>query len=326
MRIDRRSLIIGSLATGLGARAGAVPPPGPLLPEPDEWRGLWPGEAPGRLPSPLPVEEIRERSTDPRDNDRAVFHVRRPRLAIFRPAQPNGASVLITPGGSYARVVMDKEGFETARWLAARGITAFVLFYRLALDGWEMGASTSLCDAQRAIRLVRADAAARGRDPRRTCVLGFSAGGHVAADLSVRHDVASYAPIDAADRHSARPDAAALLYPVILLSGAGAHAESAANLLGTDNGDIAISVHTPSVNVTAATPPCFLVHAEDDPVIPVANSLAMRDELRAHDVSVETHLFPDGGHGFGIRLAQGHSVAIWPELMFAWGRQRGLWS
>jgi acetyl esterase/lipase len=326
MRIDRRSLIIGSLATGLAARSGAALPPGPLLPEPDEWRYLWPDEPPGRLPSPLPVEVVRERSTDPAYNDRAVFHVRRPRLAIFRPAQPNGASALITPGGSYARVVMDKEGFETARWLAARGVTAFVLFYRLALDGWEQGASTSLCDALRAIRLVRADAAARNRDPARTLVIGFSAGGHVAADLSVRHDVASYAPVDAADRHSARPDATALLYPVILLSGPGAHPESAANLLRSDTGAVAISVHTPSVNVTEATPPCFLVHAEDDPVIPVINTLAMRDELRAHNVSVETHLFPDGGHGFGIRLAQGHSVAIWPELMFAWGRRRGVWA
>ena len=326
MRIDRRSLIIGSLAAGFAARAGAVPPSGPLLPEPEEWIELWPGDPPGRLPSPLPVEEVRERSNDPGYNDRAVFHVRRPRLAVFRPAQPNGASVLIAPGGSYARVVMDKEGFETARWLAARGVTAFVLFYRLALDGWAMGASTSLCDAQRAIRLVRADAMARGRNPRRTCVLGFSAGGHVAADLTVRHEVASYPPVDAADQHSARPDAAALLYPVILMGGPGAHLESRNNLLGTDATEVDERVHDPSVNVTAATPPCFLVHAEDDAVIPVVNTLAMRDALRAHDVPAETHLFPDGGHGFGIRLAQGHSVAIWPELMFGWGRRQGLWS
>ena len=325
MRVDRRSLIIGSLAAGFAARAGAVPPPGPLLPEPDAWLDLWPGEAPG-LPSPPPFEEVRERSNDARYNDRAVFHVRRPRLAIFRPARPNGASVLITPGGSYARVVMDKEGFETARWLAARGVTAFVLFYRLALAHWVLGSSVSLCDAQRAIRLVRKDAMARGRNPRRICVIGFSAGGHVAADLSVRHEVASYPLIDPADQHSARPDATALLYPVILMGGPGTHLESRNNLLGMDATEVDERVHTPSTNVTAETPPCFLVHAEDDPVIPAVNTLAMRDELRAHDVPVETHLFPDGGHGFGIRLAQGHSVAIWPELMFAWGRRQGLWS
>ena len=325
MSIDRRSLIIGSLAAGLAARAGAVPPPGPLLPEPDAWLDLWPDGPQGRLPSPLPVEEVRERSTDPSYNDRAVFHVRRPRLAIFRPARPNGASALIAPGGSYARVVMDKEGFETARWLAARGVTAFVLFYRLALDHWFLESSVSLSDAQRAIRLVRADAASRGRDPARTLMLGFSAGGHVAADLSVRHDAAIYAPVDAADRHTARPDATALLYPVILMGGPGTHFESRDNLLGPEATEVDEQVHTPSTNVTAATPPCFLVHAEDDPVVPVANTLAMRDELRIHDVPAETHLFQDGGHGFGIRLAQGHPVAIWPELMWAWGRTRRLW-
>lgn len=324
MRIDRRTLMLGSLAAGLATRVAAAPPPGPLLPEPDAWIDLWPGEAPG-MPSPPPAEEVRERSTDPTFNDRAIFHVRRPRLAVFRPVRPNGASVLLIPGGSYARVVMDKEGFETARWLAARGVTAFVLFYRLALDHWVPGASTSLCDAQRAIRLVRADAASAPRSPRRTAVLGFSAGGHVAADLMVRHEVAGYAPVDAADQHSARPDAGALLYPVILMGGPGAHAESRANLLGASPNEIDERVHTPSVNVVRETPPAFLVHAEDDPVISVVNTLEMRDALRQHDVPTETHLFPDGGHGFGIRLAAGHSVAIWPELFFAWGRGQGLW-
>jgi acetyl esterase/lipase len=326
MRIDRRTLMLGTFAAGFAARAGAVPPSGPLLPEPDEWLYLWPDQPPGRLPDPLPVEEVRERSTDPGYNDRAIFHVRRPRLAIFRPAQPNGASALIAPGGSFGRVVMDKEGFETARWLAARGVTAFVLFYRLALDGWFLSSGAPLCDAMRAIRLVRADAVSRGRDPARTLVLGFSAGGHVAADLSVRNDAALYGPVDAADQHSGRPDATALLYPVILMGGPGTHFESRDNLLGAEATEVDASVFTPSVNVTEATPPCFLVHAEDDPVVPVANTLAMRDELRIHDVPAETHLFQDGGHGFGIRLARGHPVAIWPELMWAWGRTRRLWT
>src|SRR6476469_3088339 len=111
MRIDRRSLMLGALGAGLAARAAAAPPPGPLLPEPDEWIDLWPGEAPG-LPSPPPAEEMRERSTDPAYNDRALFHIRRPRLALFRPARATGGAVLLVPGGSYARVVVDKEGFE----------------------------------------------------------------------------------------------------------------------------------------------------------------------------------------------------------------------
>jgi acetyl esterase/lipase len=228
---------------------------------------------------------------------------------VFRPARPNGASLLIIPGGSYARVVVDKEGFESARWLAARGVTAYVLFYRLAFDHWRTGAETSIADARQAMRLVRG----RTQAPGKVAILGFSAGGHVAADL-----VARFAP-------DGRPDAAGLLYPVIRMSGPAAHAESRLNLLGPHAPAEDERLHDPALNIRPEAPPCFLVHAEDDPVIPVANTLAMRDELRAHDVSVETHLFPDGGHGFGIRLARGHSVAIWPELMFAWGQRRGLW-
>lgn len=308
MTIDRRTLMLGALGAAMAARAAAAPPQGPLLPEPDAWIDLWPGEAAG-MPQPAPAEEMRERSTDPAYNDRALFHVRRPRLAVFRPARPNGASLLIVPGGSYARVVVDKEGFESARWFAARGITAYVLFYRLAFDHWAAGPETSIGDAQQAMRLVRQRAPAGGK----VAILGFSAGGHVAADL-----VARFEP-------GARPDAAGLFYPVIAMSGPAAHAESRLNLLGPNATPEEERLHNPALNVRAETPPCFLVHAEDDPVIPVANTLMMREALRARGVATETHLFPDGGHGFGIRLAQGHRVAIWPDLFLAWGQRQGIW-
>jgi acetyl esterase/lipase len=308
MNIDRRTLMLGALGASLAARAAAAPPPGPLLPEPDAWIDLWPGEAAG-MPQPPPAEEIRERSTDPTFNDRALFNVRRPRLAVFRPARPNGASLLIVPGGSYARVVVDKEGYESARWFAARGITAYVLFYRLARDHWAAGADTSITDARQAMRLVRGRAPSGGK----VAILGFSAGGHVAADL-----VARFAP-------DGRPDAAGLFYPVIAMGGPAAHAESRLNLLGPNATPADERLHTPALNVTAQAPPSFLVHAEDDPVIPVANTLIMREALRAYGIATETHLFPDGGHGFGIRLAQGHSVAIWPDLFLAWGRRTGIW-
>lgn len=309
MRIDRRSLIIGSLAAaGLAARAGAAPPPGPLQPEPDDWIDLWP-DGPRGMPSPPPAEEIRERSTDPTYNDRAMFHVRRPRLAVFRPANPNGSAMLIIPGGSYARVVMDKEGFETARWLKARGVTVFVLYYRLAVDGWADGPDVSRLDAGQAMRVIR-----RSFAPARIGAMGFSAGGHVCASLLTRA---------APDQ---RPQAGILLYPVISLSPPTANVESRVNLLGPNPTPARERAYEPYRQVLARTPPCLLIHAEDDPAVPVANTLLMRDALRAQGVATETHLFPDGGHGFGIRLAQGHSVAIWPELMFAWGRRQGLWS
>src|SRR5689334_9889717 len=143
--IDRRELLIGALAAGVAGEAAAQTPP-PLarsgrqlvFPDPAETIDLWPAGAPG-MPAPSPVEQARERSTDRAYNDRIVLGITRPRLAVFRPARPNGAAVLILPGGGYSWVVVDKEGYEMARLLAARGITAFVLFYRLPGEGWAAG-------------------------------------------------------------------------------------------------------------------------------------------------------------------------------------------
>jgi len=290
--IDRRTLLLAPLALGLAAQA-------PIPPRPDEEIELWPDGAPGSPTPPPPAEELRERSTDPGYNDRILVHVSRPRLAVFRPARPNGAAVLIMPGGGYQWVVVDKEGFEMARWLSRRGITAFVLFYRLP-----PGPDVSLIDAHRALDLVR-------RESRRVCAMGFSAGGHVCAELLTRF-----------------PDmaAAALIYPVISMSAPAAHAGSRRALIGDNAAPALERARSPHLHVLANAPPTFLLHAEDDASVPVANTLMMRDALRARGVPTETHIFPDGGHGFGLRLARGKSVEHWPELFFAWGRYRGLWS
>lgn len=319
MRVDRRTLLFAPLAAGLAARAGAVPL---VEAEPDGMIDLWPDGAPGMAASP-PPEEVRERSTDPAYNDRILVHIRRPRLAVFRPARPNGAAAMLIPGGGYERVVIDKEGYETARWLAARGIAAFVLFYRLPGDGWGSGPDAALADAQRAMRLIRAD---RQVDAARVCAMGFSAGGHVCGELLTKFDAPAYAPIDAADRLSARPDAAAPIYPVVSMRLPEAHAGSRERLLGPAATPERERAYSPDLNIRADAPPCFLLHAEDDESVPVANSLLLRAALRARGVATETHLFPDGGHGFGLRLARGRSVEHWPELFFAWGRNRGLWS
>ncbi len=325
MRLDRRALLAGSIAGVVAARAGALPPSGPLQAEPDAWINLWPGEAPGAPASP-PVEELRERSQDPAYNDRIVLHVRRPRLALFRPARPNGAAVLIMPGGGYSWVVVDKEGYEMARLLAARGITAFVLFYRLPGEGWAAGPNVALADAQRAMRMIRRDASGHHVDARRICAMGFSAGGHVCADLIARFAAPAYTRIDAADSLSARPDAAAPIYPVISMSAPLAHSGSRSNLIGADADAALERAHSPHLHVPTNAPPCFLLHAEDDASVPVQNSLLLREALRARGVAVETHLFADGGHGFGLRLARGRSVEHWPELFFAWGRRQRIWS
>ncbi|MDQ8756942.1 alpha/beta hydrolase [Sphingosinicella sp. LHD-64] len=332
MSLDRRTLLIGTFAAGLAARAAAQTPPpdtapsGRLaLPDPDETIDLWPDGAPGGPRAAL-VERVEERSTDPTYNDRFVTGISRPRLVVFRPQRPNGAAALITPGGTYVRVVIDKEGYELARWLAARGVTAFILFYRLPGEGWADRANVPLADAQRAARLIRHRAAAYGIDPARLCAIGFSAGGHVCASLATRFTARVYDPVDAADGLSARPDAAAPIYPVISMRAPEANIGSRENLLGANPSAGTERAHSPHLHVPADAPPCFLLHAEDDATVPVANTLLLRDALRARGIATETHIFPDGGHGFGLRLARGKSVAHWPDLLSTWGRYRGLWA
>ncbi|MFA5966550.1 MAG: alpha/beta hydrolase [Sphingomonas sp.] len=328
--IDRRRAIIGSLAATCAATALAQTAPprakGPAvpgLPEPDETIDLWPDGAPG-MPAHAPVETVDERSKDPALTDRAVHGITRPRMVVFRPAIPNGSAVLVTPGGGYRWVVIDKEGYEIARWLSARGWTVFVLFYRLPGDGWAAGPDVALSDAQRAVRLIRHRARDYGIIPERVAAMGFSAGGHVCGDLATRFATATYQPVDAADGLSARPDVAAPIYAVQSMSAPLAHPGSRALLIGADASPALERAHSPARNVTRATPPCFMVHAEDDPTVPVENSLEMRAALKAAGVAVETHLFTNGGHGFGLRRAMGKPAEAWPELFAAWARTQGL--
>lgn len=330
MTIDRRSLIVAGLASTLTARAGAQTPPPvavgalpPGLPQPSETIDLWPGTAPG-LPAAALTETVNERSTDPLVTDRAVFGISRPRMAVFRPDRPNGAAVLLTPGGGYRWVVVDKEGYEMARWLAARGFTAFVLFYRLPGEGWSAGPDVPLADALRAMRLIRHRARDFAIDPERVSAMGFSAGGHVCASLSTRFAARAYQPVDAADRLSAKPHSAAPIYPVISMDPAIAHSGSRLLLLGKAPTAETEALYSPDRQVPADAPPHFLLHAEDDDVVPVENTLRLRAGLKARGIPLEMHLFANGGHGFGLRKAVGKPVQAWPELWRAWARTVGL--
>lgn len=315
---------VGAVAAALTRPAMALPAPaGEHQTDPHQWVALWPEAAPGQPPNP-PTERIVERSADPARPDRIMENVTRPRMAVFRPERPGGAAVLIMPGGGYRHVVIDKEGFEMGRWLAARGITAFVLFYRLPHQGWAAGPDVALADAQRAIRLIRHGSAAFAVDPQRVSIMGFSAGGHVAASLAVRFAASAYAPLDAADRASARPDGAALIYPVISMREDLAHAGSRVRLLGENPHAEQELAHSPDRNVLADAPPVFMLHAEDDDAVPVGNTLAMRDGLKARGIPADTHLYAAGGHGFGISRAVGKPVAAWPEVWLAWARTKGL--
>ena len=329
MTFDRRTVMALAAAGMAGTAFGQTPPPGSNVPvprglyQPTETIDLWPDGAPGAPAKPL-VETVNERSTDAQLTDRAVFGISRPRMVVFRPSQPNGAAVLITPGGGYRWVVVDKEGYEMGRWLAARGYTVFVLFYRLPGEGWASGPDVGLSDAQRAMRLIRSRAATYGIDPARVGAMGFSAGGHLCADLATRFDMKTYEPVDDADALSARPFIAAPIYPVIAMQAPNAHAGSREKLLGTAPKAAAEKRLSPHMNVPDNAPPFFLLHAEDDDAVPVENSYLMRAALRSKGILTETHVFAHGGHGFGLRKAIGKPVEAWPDLFLGFARAQGL--
>ena len=329
--IRRRSLLTAGaalLASSLGRTLGAqTPPPGATqstgLVQPTHSIDLWPKGAPG-MPANAPVEAVTERSANPQLQDRAVQGITIPRLVVFRPERPNGASVLLFPGGGYQHVVVDKEGYEMARWLAARAFTAFVLFYRLPGEGWAAGPDVALADAQRAMRVIRRRAGDYALDPQRVCALGFSAGGHLCADLAARFATPTYATVDDADALPARPLCAAPIYPVVSMQSGIAHAGSRRLLIGADANATLEAAHSPDRNIPADAPPHFLLHGEDDDVVPVENTVRLRAALKAKGIPVETHLFANSGHGFGLRKSLGKPVEVWPELWRAWARTVGL--
>jgi acetyl esterase/lipase len=315
----RSVAVLALLSLGLSRSAGAAPPaPAPSTVEaaPSEV-ALWPGVAPGSRGLAL-KESITERSADPAVRDRFVTGVLRSRLLVFRAAKPNGTGVIIAPGGGFAREVLDKEGFETARWLAARGVSAFVLVYRLPGEGHAQRADVPLQDAQRAVRLVRGRAREFGLDAHRVGFLGFSAGGHVAASVATRFDAKVYAWVDALDGGSARPDFSILLYPVISMDPSIAHGGSRQALLGESPSAAAVATSSLENAVTAATPPTLLILTDDDPAVVPENSLRYYSALHRNGVPAELHIFGSGKHGFGIRLAQGLPVGNWPEVARAW--------
>jgi acetyl esterase/lipase len=316
------SKLLGLLALILSLAGPAAAQDGPAGPG-HAVVAIWPGAPPGGEHATA-REEVVERAKDAGAlRDRYIKGVVRPTLIAFRPAHPNGAALLMAPGGGYNWVVMDKEGYEAAERFAASGVTVFVMTYRLPQEGWAAGPDTPLQDAQRAMRLIRSRASDYGIDPRRAGVIGFSAGGHVAGMLSLAWDRRIYAPIDLADRLSARPDFTILMYPVATMGAAFAHAGSRKNLLGAAPTSDQVAAYSLDALARPDAPPTFLVHAVDDTSVPVENSLALFDALRAAKVPVEMHLFEEGGHGFGIRYAVGKPAQAWPDLVLAWMQRRG---
>jgi acetyl esterase/lipase len=319
----RRCCLIAIMALGCSASSNGTAGSGSPAGADHAQIFLWPGEAPGGEHVSV-REQITERSQNPKiQKDRIIKGVRHPSLIVFRPARANGTAMLMAPGGGYAWVVMDKEGYEAAERFADTGVTVFVLAYRLPGDGWAAGADTSLQDAQRALRMIRANAAEYAIKPDRIGVIGFSAGGHVAGMLALKFDQPVYARIDAIDTVSARPDFSILMYPVATMATPFAHAGSRRLELGENPSDEQVAAYSLERNVRADAPPLMLVHALDDRSVPVENSLQLLAAYRALKVPVEVHLFEEGGHGFGLRFAIGKPVAAWPDLVLRWMQQKG---
>lgn len=319
--VDRRTVfgLVGAGALAGAFRAAAAPPPlrppPPATAVPVAWDTaevlpLWPAGVPDAAdfrPAPLP------------DHWPPVFlrNTREPTLHVFPAPRPNGSGLLVIPGGGYEFVSIANEGVDVAARMNALGFSVFVLNYRLPAEGWRDGPDVPLQDAQRAMRLVRASAARYRVDPARLTVVGFSAGGHLAASLATGFADPVYAPSDAVDRLDARPDAAALIYPVITMTRPYTHDGSRNLLLGPSPSDQLVAAHSPELHVGPATPPVFLAHAVDDPAVPVENSLMMMAAMRAAHRPVEAHFFQEGGHAFGTGFP-GTPTQEWIPLVDLW--------
>jgi acetyl esterase/lipase len=314
----RRGLITGAAGLALGAPAARA-----QLTAADETLPLWPAKPPGASSGAI-LRRVEERSNDPAKPDRWVYGIERPALVVRRPAKPNGSAVLLVPGGGYGFLAHDNEGLEQAAWLNAIGVTAFILLYRLPGEGWSSRATVPLQDAQRAMRLIRANAGRYGVERNRIAVLGFSAGGHLAGSLATRHAEKVYSPVDAADGEDARPDLAGLVYPVVSLAEPFTHGGSRDNLLGPGASVAARRIASVETRVGPATPPVFLIHASDDGLVPEENSIALYTALRRAERPAELHLFDAGGHGFGVRLPASTPASAWPRLFAAFAARHGV--
>ncbi|CAL1692594.1 hypothetical protein MMB232_02769 [Brevundimonas subvibrioides] len=315
-RPGRRELL------GMAAVVGTVPGLATAQPDLIDVVPLWPADPPGGRDVRV-TEQVILRTPGGDPNDTAFLHVTRPWLMMRRPTVPNGAAVLIIPGGGFQRVAVSRSGGAIDRWLASLGYTAFVMNYRLPADGWAAGADAPLQDAQRALRLIRARSSELGIEPDRIAVLGFSAGGYVAGGLATRFHDDTYDPVDAADRLPTRPSACGLFFPVVTMTAPHAHPASLQALLGDGPSDAARRAASIEAHVPPDTPATFIATAADDAVVPAENSLLMWTALRERNIPTEMHLFETGGHGLGGGDPADPAV-VWPRLLSAFLTRHGI--
>lgn len=310
-RLKLLAIIIAALALGFALHApasvaadgdgGALAPP----PETETFR-LWDGRAPGAT-----------------GDDAAQS----PTLRIVRPPDgwANGTAIVIAPGGAYASLAVAQEGSEPASWFAARGVTAFVLTYRVGKAG---RLPLPLLDGARAMRFVRAKAGEFGIDPARIGMLGFSAGGHLAATIAAEASDAAAEPADDIDKVSDRPDFLVLAYPWVEgpklnPKGNSDYCMYSQFLLGGSCEPAAYAGYLPTGEVGPGMPPTFLFSTDEDTIVPADSVVRFYTELHANGVPAELHIFEKGQHGSGLG-GSNPSLSQWPQLLQEWLRGHGL--
>ncbi|AUD07496.1 esterase [Spirosoma pollinicola] len=273
---------------------------------------LWPD---GAIPNAIPGAQITEKSETDANGILRISNVSIPTITAYLPAKDKatGAAVMICPGGGYGILAASHEGSDVARWFNEMGVAAFVLKYRLPNPAIMTNQQeVPLMDAMQGMTIIRQNAARYGIAPNKIGVMGFSAGGHLASTLATHYNK------DPKASEQVKPNFAILLYPVVTF-GEKAHAGSRTNLLGklASSPDM-IAYYSNELQVTAQTPPTFLVHAEDDKAVPVENSINFYLACLKNNIPAEMHLYPTGGHGFGMRTAKFGSLNTWPEACKAW--------
>ena len=274
---------------------------------------LWPG-----LPPLQKVSDQQEKSVQ--EAIVRISNVQIPSIEVYLPTKQiaTGEAVLIFPGGGYGILAYDWEGTDFAKWLNAQGIAGIVVKYRLPIStSITDPKEVPLLDAQRAIRLVRQHAEAWHINPNQVGIMGFSAGGHLAATLSTSYTHQVARETDAIDLLSARPDFSILVYPVISFRDAATHGGSRKNLIGDPANPELVNRFSNELQVNANTPPTFLVHAQDDKAVPLENSLLYYQALHANGVKASLHIYPTGGHGFAFGMDKG-AVSGWRDVLLAW--------
>jgi len=272
---------------------------------------LWPA---GQIPHALVNDVVQEKVETGADGIQRISDVRIPTLTAYLPPKnkATGMGVMVCPGGGYFILAAGHEGEDIARWLNEQGIAAFVLKYRLPDDRLASNKHlVPLTDAMQGMKLIRQNAQQWGIDPNKLGVMGFSAGGHLASTLSTHYHRGPQAS------NEAKPNFTILMYPVITF-GEKAHAGSRERLVGKNASREMIDLYSNEKQVTAQTPPTFLVHSADDKTVPVENSIDYFLALKAAGVPAEMHLYPAGGHGYALRTKSKGTVANWPEALKGW--------